>query len=342
MIEAHAPLRLPFAPKPFRRELFSSWLLRLAAANCISLEELLLGLQTSYPSVPCPLSIDLNLDRDFLKAMARFARVPVSTLNRLSLDKQVPDPESAVLLRFRNNSGARSRQLSQRVAYAFCPSCIAQQTFVHVTWDSTFACLLHCSFHNTPLLLGCPCCGDLDPLRFGAVPLTDHLPCRSCEANMLDDPARSSRRPCSPGLIALEKAYRAALLGIAPDLALLGGASSAEFRHFFDDTLRLLVHHSDPRQAIRCGDRQPIRAASRHEMIRTISQLILNACPDCDAFERRTRYRKSLKLWKPLLRPLTPDSRRSLARASSAWPPTLQRRVASALTHTARRAWPYP
>jgi hypothetical protein len=127
MIAAHASLQLPFAPKPFRRELFSSWLLRLAAANCVSLDELLLGFQTSYPSAPCPFSIDLNLDRDFLKSMARFARVPVVTLSRLSLEKQVGDPESALLLRFTNNSGHCSRQLSRRLAYAFCPSCIAQQ-----------------------------------------------------------------------------------------------------------------------------------------------------------------------------------------------------------------------
>lgn len=132
-----------------------------------------------------PFSIDLNLDREFLKSMARFARVPVVTLSRLSLEKQVPDPEPALLLRFTNNSGHCSRQLSRRLAYAFCPSCIAEQNFVHVTWEWTFACPLHCSFHNTPLSVGCPSCGDLDPLRFRAVPLTGHVPCQSCEANML-------------------------------------------------------------------------------------------------------------------------------------------------------------
>jgi hypothetical protein len=66
-------------------------------------------------------------------------------------------------------------------------------------------------------------------------------------------------------------------------------------------------------------------------MVGAISQVILNACPDCDMYERRARWRKSLTLWRSLLAHLTSDSRRSLARASRAWPTVLQRRFASAL-----------
>ena len=32
---AIAPVRLPFAPRPISTELLSSWLLRVAAANCV-------------------------------------------------------------------------------------------------------------------------------------------------------------------------------------------------------------------------------------------------------------------------------------------------------------------
>jgi hypothetical protein len=52
---------------------------------------------------------------------------------------------------------------------------------------------------------------------------------------------------------------------------------------------------------------------------------------DCDICERRTRYYKSLVLWKSLLNPLTPEGRRSLARSSRDWPSPLRRRLASAL-----------
>jgi hypothetical protein len=62
MIVVQAPLQLPFAPKPLRRELFSSWLLRLAVANCVTLDELLTGFQASYPSAPYALSLDVTID----------------------------------------------------------------------------------------------------------------------------------------------------------------------------------------------------------------------------------------------------------------------------------------
>jgi TniQ len=123
MIVAQAPLQLPFAPKPFRRELFSSWLLRLAAANCVTLEELLAGFQASYPSAPYAFSLDVNLDDGLFRFMARFSRESFKTLSRLSLEKQVSNPEAALLLRFNNNSSG-SRLLSRRLGYAFCPYCI--------------------------------------------------------------------------------------------------------------------------------------------------------------------------------------------------------------------------
>jgi hypothetical protein len=183
MIVVQAPLQLPFAPKPFRRELFSSWLLRLADANCVTLDELLAGFQASYPSAPYAFSLDLNLDDGFLIFMARFSRVPFRTLSRLSIEKQVSNPEAALLLRFNNNSSG-SRQLSRRLGYSFCPYCIAHQNFVHVPWEWTFAGLMHCSVHGTPRDVGCPSCGDLDPLPFGLTPAADHVPCQSCDANL--------------------------------------------------------------------------------------------------------------------------------------------------------------
>jgi TniQ len=203
MIVAQAPLQLPFAPKPFRRELFSSWLLRLADANCVTLDELLAGFQASYPSAPYAFSLDLNLDDVFLIFMARFSRVPFRTLSRLSIEKQVSNPEAALLLRFNNNSRG-SRQLSRRVGYAFCPYCIARQSFVHVPWEWAFVGLLHCSVHGTPLRVGCPSSGDMDPLSFGLTPAADHVPCQSCDANLLDDPTRKGRGPSSHTVLRLK------------------------------------------------------------------------------------------------------------------------------------------
>src|SRR5665213_619181 len=205
-------------------------------------------------------------------------------------------------------------------AYAFCPHCIAHQSFVHVPWEWAFACLLHCSVHGTPLCVGCPSCGDLDPLPFGLIPVADHVPCQSCDAKLWEDPTPKGRGPSSHTVLAFESGYRAAWLGAAPHMAMLQGASSAQFRRFVDDTLRLVVNVLDERPLARYGKRQPSPGASRQELIGTISQLVVNASTDCDMYERRARYRKGLKVWKSLLVPLTPEARRSLARVSRAWP----------------------
>jgi TniQ len=330
MIVAQAPLQLPFAPKPFRGELFSSWLLRLAAANCVTLDELLAGFHASYPSTPYAFSLDVNLDECLLKFMASFSRVPFTTLSRLSLENQVFNPEAALLLRFNDNSRA-SRLLSRRLGYAFCPYCIAHQSFVHVPWEWAFACLLHCSVHGTPLGAGCPSCGDLDPLPFGLIPVADQVPCQSCGANLLDDHTDQGRTPSSRTVLEFESSYRAALLGAAPDLDLLHGTSGTQFRQFVDDTLRLVANLSDERLLARYGKLQQAPGPSRQELIRTILQLVLYASTNCDMYERRGRQRKSLKVWKSLLDPLTPEARRNLARLSRAWPSSLQRSLASAL-----------
>jgi hypothetical protein len=336
MIVAQAPLQLPFAPKPLRRELFSSWLLRLAVANCVTLDELLTGFQASYPSAPYALSLDVTIDDGFLRFMARFCRVPLRTLSSLSLEKQVSSPEAALLLRF-NNSSRGSRWLSQRLGYAFCPYCIAHQSFVHVPWEWAFACLAHCSVHGTPLEVGCPSCGDLDPLPFGVIPAADHVPCQSCGANLLDDPTHKGLSSSSRTVLEFEKDYRAALLGAAPDLTLLQGATSVQFRQFVDDTLRLVANLLDERPMARYGQLQPSPGSSRQALIRTILQLVLNASTDCDMYERRARYRNSLKVWKSLLAPLTPEARRNFVRVSRAWPSSLQRSLASALAQITRR-----
>jgi hypothetical protein len=186
MIMAQAPLELPFAPKPFRRELFSSWLLRVAAANCVTLDELLSGFETSYPSVPYYLSLDLNLGDAFLKPMGCFSRISFRILSRLPLEEQASKPEAALLLSF-GNEHSGSRQPNKRLGYAFCPSRIVHQNLIHVRSEWFFAYLQHCAGHRTPLLVGCPSCGGPDPLPFGFAPANDHICCQSWKADLQVD-----------------------------------------------------------------------------------------------------------------------------------------------------------
>jgi hypothetical protein len=333
--DTEAPLQLPFAPKPFRGELFSSWLLRLAGANFVPLDELLSGLQARYPSAPYALSLDVDLDEGFLLSMARFSRISVRTLRRLSLEKQIPFPKATVLLRFNCNAGA-SQLLCRRLGYAFCPQCIARQSSVHVPWEWALACLLHCSVHGIPLCVGCPSCGELDPLPFGAIPVAGRVPCQSCDATLSEDLAPKGRLT-SHTILELERGYRTALLGASPRIAMLHGASGEQFRKFVDDTTRLVINAMDEEPAARLDAHQPSLGASRHKLIGTVWQLVVNGSTDCDIYERRARYRRGFTLWKSLLIPLLPEGRRSLARASRAWPSPLQRRLTAALSNSSLR-----
>lgn len=87
MKTASAPSQLPFAPRPFLSELFSSWMLRVADANCVSLQELMLGFQSRHPHVPCPNMLDWGLTHAFVEAMARFSRTPIGTLKPSICDR---------------------------------------------------------------------------------------------------------------------------------------------------------------------------------------------------------------------------------------------------------------
>jgi hypothetical protein len=330
-----APLQLPFAPKPFRGELFSSWLLRLADANCVPLDELLLGLHARYPSAPYALSLDLELDKGFLLAMARFSRIPVRTLSRMSLDKRVPFPEATLLLRF-NDTVMGSRMICRRLGYAFCPHCIARQSFIHVPWEWAFACLLHCPVHSIPLCVGCPSCGELDPLPFGEIRAAGRVPCQLCGA-ALSDALAPKGYLTSHTILELERGYRNALLGADPQIAMLHGASGEQFRRFVDDTTRLAINALEEEPAARLDTHQPTLGASRHKLIGTVWQLVTNQSTDCDIYERRARYRKGLRIWRSLLMPLLPEGRHSLARASRAWPSPMRRRLQAALGNSSRK-----
>jgi hypothetical protein len=74
MKTAHAPSELPFVPKPYNNELFSSWMLRIAHANCVSLQELVLGFQCRHPDLSITDPLDWGFSPAYLRAMARFSR----------------------------------------------------------------------------------------------------------------------------------------------------------------------------------------------------------------------------------------------------------------------------
>src|SRR6516225_351550 len=99
---AIAPKQLPFAPRPIPTEWFSSWLLRVAAANLVSLRELLAGWEARYGRMLTDAPIDYSLPQAAIVALSRFCRVAPDDMRALDLRQRVPYLNPALLLRFQN------------------------------------------------------------------------------------------------------------------------------------------------------------------------------------------------------------------------------------------------
>lgn len=300
-----APAQLPFAPRPIPAELFSSWLLRVAAANCIALRELLDGLESRYPATASSQSLDLSLSPLFLQSISTFCRVPVDSLHGLDLSRRLPHLNRALLLHFNERFDCSERQKGQRLGYAFCQLCLAEQRVIHVLWDWCFASVTRCSIHRTPLQTGCPNCGESDPLTFGPSQGKPKPACWSCGGDLSHCTNPNNVCPEEQTIRLVEDAYRAALLGVSSD-SLLGKVSHRAFRTFVDDMLQLLVNYADPK--VISHETRPDIAMhqQRAQLFALIADLISNAAPTSDIRCRRFRQSRSLKLWTTLLA-LIPD-----------------------------------
>src|SRR6516165_3822000 len=118
---AIAPKQLPFAPRPIPTEWFSSWLLRVAAANLVSLRELLAGWEARYGRMLTDAPIDYSLPQAAIVALSRFCRVAPDDMRALDLRQRVPYLNPALLLRFQNADRLCPRYSWHRVGYALCP-----------------------------------------------------------------------------------------------------------------------------------------------------------------------------------------------------------------------------
>ena len=193
MSTTFAPAQLPIAPRPLPSELFSSWMLRVASANCISLLELLEAFEFNYPEIPGLQSLDLcsstlvpSVNRALLQSSRR-------RLQALDLQRRVPHLQTALLLQFPSDPRCPRRR-HQRVGYAFCPMCIANQSVIHVHWEWCFACVVRCCIHRIPLQDACPDCGESDPLSFESPDLKPNHSCRACGGSLTRSTGELSQR----------------------------------------------------------------------------------------------------------------------------------------------------
>jgi hypothetical protein len=334
MNAASAPAELPFAPRPFAHELFSSWLMRIADANCVSLEELMLGFECRYPKVPWAEPLDWNLSPPFLKAMARFCRTSVRTLRTLDIPARLPHVQVALLLHPGTVPDRCPRLRNRRTGYAFCPTCISKQPYVHVRWEWAFPALLRCHVHKIPLRLGCHLCGEDDPLPFGAVPTAMGILCQSCRANLSGAVSGFHVHRANRTHSFLEKTYHAALRGAAPGFGLLGETTGTQFCRFVADLLQLLAWYPSPDLAPRLTDPTNRYLPFRTEILAMVGALVRNAAPSSDRSARRDR--EGTELWLRVLSLLSEREEEWIEIASELWPTALRQRLHEALDHHER------
>jgi hypothetical protein len=334
---AFAPAQLPVAPRPHPDEVLSSWLLRTAAANAISLGELLDGLHLRYPDARLfGRMLDHSVPEVTLRALSHFTRVPLLRLHKLDLSVRVTQLNSDLLLRFQDHELSRGHSL--RVRYSFCPQCLTQQRHLHIRWDWCFAALIRCAVHRSALLDGCPHCGDVDSLDFSPLGARS-LRCRSCSGDLTRASEPHACLRDDDIIFLIETAYRSALHEVAPNNRSVEHATDRAFRRFVEDMLQILVDIlSSPSEAP--GSLHAL-AVPRRSLLAIITELIRNAVPVSDLTRRNTRCRRNLMLWSALFQVMSERQGKQLECRTPHWPESLRRRFATALEHRRRKRWPY-
>ena len=296
MSTVFAPLRLTLAPRPLPTELISSWLLRVSAANCVTLAGATgrLPISASRVRPTWPLA-RLRSNRRGSEGLITLLSCTVGETFR----RRRSPPFASFECRFATSVSKRapcSRVCRWRLRYAFCPKCLAEQHVTHIPWEWSLACLTICKVHRVPLLDACPDCGAVDPLTFTAM---DQLPsrvCCSCAGDLTkyhNDPILA---PEQQGLQTVEDAYRASLLGIAPILICCAGLPATPFRMFVDDLLQILTYTLNACSGGPNSSDGKTELLARQDLLRIIADLILHAAPSCDVRQRRSRYARSLVL----------------------------------------------
>jgi hypothetical protein len=334
-----APPQLPFAPRPIRGEVLSSWLMRVAAANLVQLADLLEALETHHGQVLASDLLDYSIPGKAVSALSKFCRIPPRAVWDMDIRRRAPHLDAVQLMRYEDDPLFRcSRFRLRRVRYAFCPLCIVKQRVIHTQWDWCVACITLCDIHRTPLLDECPACGETDPLSFSGVDLPPNLICRSCYKDLAsgdwprNELAGETRQ-------AVDGTYRASLLGVDPGPEILGKSTAQQFRAFIEDMHQVLRHTLN--LLADCKRVVPV-SFSRHHILHIIALLIRNAAPSSDLRLRRKREARSLALWTALFRVIpTRFGGGTLEGLSSRWPRALRRRFASAMLHRTRKRWPY-
>jgi hypothetical protein len=230
---------LPFAPRPVTGELISSWLLRVAAQNCTTLRELLTAVPLAYPKADVEVAcLDYGLPSEFRAGLAQFCRVSAYAIRNLELQHQFPSVPRWMFLSFPGNMELASRVSGRRARYNFCLSCLNESfrennpAVIRAVWS--LASVTHCHRHYRPLISRCPRCSAEDPLRFPTRLRDPRVQCRKCGAHLPTSPQPFDHAPHMNFVLAIERAYLAAIAGMRPEALGLEETSARTFRELVE------------------------------------------------------------------------------------------------------------
>ena len=147
-----AAIRLPVAPRPFRDELLTSWMVRVATRYGLEVPELTVSLAGQGGGAPDLRKIsDINPDPGLLRLWARSCSIDPARLERLSLKSRYPE---------------RPRDWFVEGAGGVVPACLAcfdadlasgQDGYMRAEWR--LAERVVCPAHKEMLRDRCPACG---------------------------------------------------------------------------------------------------------------------------------------------------------------------------------------
>jgi hypothetical protein len=160
------PVHVPFAPRPTAGEFGSSWVHRVAAANVLTVEELLeaLGAHVKDTSIG---SLDYAPTPATDAGLAAWCRIPASVLRASDLQRAFPEA-SLDWFSQHGDDHVLARFVTPVLRPRFCAECLGQQlqagVALHVPAEWALACLTHCLHHRALLISSCARCFRDDPL----------------------------------------------------------------------------------------------------------------------------------------------------------------------------------
>lgn len=215
------PNVLPMAPRPYGDEQMSSWLHRLAAANWLSLPDLL-GAIRCGKDLPELENEDYAMPDVWRAHLADLCRLPVGRITSLQNQNRFLEIDDAWYA---------------RGWLPFCVSCCQQlggPVYARAEWR--FAFQTHCFIHLEPLIDCCRKCGQC------GLPISSS---GSFRCTFCDDPLRPSRFiPVSPGvelIVRLQKAIRDCIHGRRVSSFWVGPTSASDFMSLISELIDALL-----------------------------------------------------------------------------------------------------